>query len=101
MVKGACMVKGTCVIGSMHGRGMHDRGHAWQGHAWQGAFVVGVCMAGGMHGSWGVCDRGCAWQRRVHGRRDGHCSGWYASYWNAFLLIEKSYSRPIEFMLTF
>ena len=46
--------------------------------------VVGVCVTGG-----------------VHGRRDGHCSGWYASYWNAFLLIEKSYSRPIEFMLTF
>ena len=22
----------------------------------------------------------------VRGRRDGHCSGWYASYWNAFLL---------------
>ena len=22
----------------------------------------------------------------VHGRRDGHCSGRYASYWNAFLL---------------
>ena len=35
--------------------------------------------------------RGRAWQRGrgwdVHGRRDGHCSGRYASYWNAFLLI--------------
>ena len=37
------------------------------GHAWQG-----VCMAGGMHG-----------------RRDSHCSGWYASYWNAFLSSNK------------
>ena len=34
------------------------------GHAWQGA-----CVAGG-----------------VYGRRDGHCSGRYASHWNAFLL---------------
>ena len=33
----------------------------------------GACIASGMHG-------------RGHGRRDGHCSGWYASYWNAFLL---------------
>ena len=31
-------------------------------------------MAGGMHGQGGVC-----------GRRDGHCSGRYTSYWNAFL----------------
>ena len=23
----------------------------------------------------------------VHGRRHGHCSGRYPSYWNAFLLI--------------
>ena len=55
----------------------------------------GTCMAG-------VCSRGCAWQGRmcgigggcgrgaciargVRGRRDGHCSGRYASYWNAFL----------------
>ena len=50
-------------------------------------------MAGGMHG--GACmvegERGRehAWQGvhgrgGMHGRRDGHCSGWYASYWNAF-----------------
>ena len=32
---------------------------------------VGLCMAGG-----GMC---------VRNRRDDHCSGWYASYWNAFL----------------
>ena len=44
---------------------------AWQGgHAWQGACMVG----GGVHGKGGV-----------HGRREGHYSGWYASYWNAFL----------------
>ena len=34
----------------------------------------GACVAGGS-----MCGRG------VRGRRDGHCSGWYASYWNAFL----------------
>ena len=25
--------------------------------------------------------------RGMHGRRDGHCSGRYASYWNAFLFV--------------
>ena len=50
---------------------------------------------------WGACvvKGGCVWQRvacmakggmhgkrgGVPGRRGGHCSGWYASYWNAFL----------------
>ena len=48
----------ACVMGGMHGRGL-----VWQGDVWNGA-----CMAGGMHG-----------------RRDGHCSGPYASYRNAFL----------------
>ena len=42
----------------------------------------GACMpgAGGMHGR-GACIVG-----GMHGRRVGYCSGWYASYWNAFLL---------------
>ena len=41
----------------------------------------GSCMAGGMHGGGGgVHGKGC-----VHGRKEGHYSGWYASYWNAFL----------------
>ena len=43
-------------------------GIAWWGRACGGA--------GGMRG-----------EGRVRSRRDGHCSGWYASYWNAFLLI--------------
>ena len=48
--------------------------HAW----WEGA-----CMAGGQHGWQGeVCMVGGGGMR---GRRDGHCSGRYASYWNAFL----------------
>ena len=61
-------------------------GCAWQGgHAWQG--VVGgmrgrgACMAGGT-----CMAGGCAWQGAMCGRRNGHCSGRYASYWNAFLL---------------
>ena len=49
------------MAGGMHGRGACVAG----GHAWQG-----VCMLGGMHG-----------------KRDCHCSGRYASYWNAFLLF--------------
>ena len=32
---------------------------------------------GGRIGQWGMCDR-----------RDGHCSGRYASYWNAFLFVK-------------
>ena len=57
---------GSCVVGGMRGRG--------------------VRMAGGMHvGKGGV---------GLHGRRDGHCSRWYASYWNAFLF-------PIEFFAVF
>ena len=58
---GAVVAEGACVAG----------GHAWPGRAWWGEGCVAgeACMAGG------VC-----------GRRDGHCSRQYASYWNAFLL---------------
>ena len=63
-----------CGREGMHGggRGACGRGHAKQG----GVHGRGACMKGGMHGSGGggVC-----------GRKDGHCSGRYASYWNAFL----------------
>ena len=51
---------GACVVGGACMAG---------GHAWQGA-----CVAGGVHG------------RGMRGRRNGHCSGRYASYWNAYLL---------------
>ena len=51
----------------MHGRGvMHGREHG------RGMCGWGVCMAG-----WGV-----------RGRTDGHYSGRYASYWNAFLFVD-------------
>ena len=47
----------------------------------------GACMAkGGGHARKG---RGHAWQKGggMHGRRGGHCSGRYPSYWNAFLYL--------------
>ena len=102
----ACMA-GGCVCGG---------GHAWQGHVWQEGHVwQGVCMAGG-HVWWGACiagaacvagevcktegpcGRGHVWQGAcvaggVHGRRDGHCRGWYASYWNPFLLFKDHYTN--------
>ena len=43
----------------------------------EGACVAGgVCGKGSMHGKGG---------RGLRGRRDGHCSGRSASYWNVFL----------------
>ena len=69
---GECM----CVAGGMHGReGVHGRGMCGVGgHAWQ----EGACVLGGG----GV--RGRGWEG-VRGRRDGHHSGRYASYWISFL----------------
>ena len=66
-----------------------EAGHARQGGmcglgcaaCMVGACVAGVYMAGG-HAWQGACLAG-----GVRGRRNGHCSGRYASYYNAFLLI--------------
>ena len=71
---GACMVGRVCMAEDMHGRG-----HTWQG----GLHGSGrACMAGGTC----MARRGHARQGGgVRGRRDGHCSGRYASYWKAFL----------------
>ena len=65
MALGACM-EGVCMAGehAWHG-GMHGRGHAWH---------------------FGVHGRGHAWQGRYFEIRS--MSGWYASYWNAFLLLK-------------
>ena len=70
---------------------MTKGGCAWSGeHVWQGVYMVG-----GMHGGW-VCvvcgggsmrDRGPCMAGGMGGRRDGHCSGRYASYWNALLYL--------------
>ena len=46
---------------------------AWQGSMCGGGVCMGACVVG-EGGS-------------MHGRRDSHCSGWYTSYWNAFLLF--------------
>ena len=62
-----CMAGGKCMEGEVHGRG---QGACLEG----GVCMVGACMAGSMHGGEGM-----------HGRRNGHWSGHYASYWNAFL----------------
>ena len=43
-------------------------------------------MQGGVHGHGvGMHGRGACVAGGMHGRRDGHCNGRYASYWNAFL----------------
>ena len=80
--------RAACMEGDMHGRG-----HAWwRGHVWWG----------GMHGG-GMLGGGCAWQRGMcgrggglRGRRDGHCSRQYASYWNAFLLLLYIYIKSSQ-----
>ena len=99
------MFSQVCVKNSVHSWSVHGCGNAWhggmcgRGHVWQGACVaggmcgMGACVAGGMcgrghvwQGAWqGVWQRACM-VGGMHGRRDGHCSGRYASYWNAFLL---------------
>ena len=46
--------------------------------------MVGACVAeGGMHSRGDMRGRGGS----ICGRRDGNCSGRYASYWNAFLFV--------------
>ena len=72
--------------GGMCGRGACMRG-AWQGgHLWWGGMCGrGVCVAGGG----GMCGGGMHGKRGMRGRRDGHCSGRYASYRNAFLSSHK------------
>ena len=72
-----CSQVGVCVAGrGMHGGGLCGGG---RGCAWQGTCVVGRCVAEG-HVLGGACISG-----GIHGRRDGHFSGRYASCCNAFL----------------
>ena len=57
-------------------------------HAW------GACMARGVHGG-GACMVGCVCTTHAPPRPDAmryswSMSGWYASYWNAFLLLERT-----------
>ena len=66
------MARGGCTAGLGMWQGACMVEGAWQG----GVYGRWACMVGGVHGKGGG----------VRGRRDGHCSGRYASYWNAFLL---------------
>ena len=93
------MFSQACYIPSVGGG---EKGHAWQerGHdTWQRRDVCGeggghawwwgACVAAGVHGRGMHGGGGHVWQEGggMHGRRHGHCSGRYASYWNAFLYI--------------
>ena len=91
---GACMAggvgaseqhvwQGVYMVGGMCGRGVYMAG----GHAWQGGMVAGggACMAGGVCGRGHACWGGACMTGGMRGRRGGHCSGRYASYWHAFL----------------
>ena len=56
-------------------------------HDWQ----RGACLVKwGMHGEGDMCGKGraCVAGEGVRGRKDSHCSGRYAFYWNAFLYNE-------------
>ena len=62
-----------------------QEGACSRGGAWAGGYG-GVCMVQGvpgLEGGFGGCLFQGAWWRPP---RDGYCCGWYASYWNAFLL---------------
>ena len=86
MAKEACVAKGACMVeGDLCGKGEHawwggEGMHGMGGVCSRGACIVGHAWQGGMHGggracvAWGPC-----------GRRHGHCSGRYTSYWNVFL----------------
>ena len=79
----------VCVKNSDHRGGVHGGGHARQGvcmagGVWQGdVHGRGACMAGGMHGRGACMEGGHAWQGGMRGIWS--MSGWYASYWTAFL----------------
>ena len=85
-----CSQRGACVQGR----------HACKGYAWQGDVCgKGAHVAGGMHGR-GMRGRGmCVARAHVAGghafRKDGHWSGRYASYWNAFLFSFSFCAHPI------
>ena len=93
--------RGHVWLGGMHGGGVCGRGHVWcwgvcmvggmhGGEAcMEGegqACMVGVCMAGGMHGGVGGMCGMHAPQQILRDTVMWSMRGWYASYWNAFLL---------------
>ena len=70
----------ACAAWGMCGRSMHSQGACVAGGVHDGGCMVEACIVGGCVAGEGVCVAG-----GMHGRRDGHCSGRYTSYWNAFL----------------
>ena len=84
--QGACMVGGVC--GRGHVWGVHSGGHAWQGACMAGGIcVAGGCMTGGVHGRGHACHTHHPPDTMRYGRS---MRGRYASYWNAFLLVNVS-----------
>ena len=77
-----CAYQGVCVAAGVgiHGRGAYMAGGVCGG----GMRGRGACMTGGMCGRM-ACMAGVIRGGDMRGRRDGHCNGRYASYWNAFL----------------
>ena len=69
------------MLGGMHARGRHGKG---------------TCVAKGPAWPWGCACLGGVLPGGMHGRRDSHCSGWYASYWNAFLFLKGFDMRIID-----
>ena len=64
-------------------------GHVWLGACSTGCAWQGDVWPGGHAWQRGVRDGAHAWRGGgggMRGRRDGHCSGRYASYLNAFLM---------------
>ena len=78
-VPGVCVWLGACMPGGVH---------AW-GCACLGVHGRGACVVGGVHSQGGGS---------VRGRKDGHCSGRYASYWNTFLFVY-DFSTAVNLML--
>ena len=61
----------------------------WGGCLLQGLWSQGVCLLPGRGGGGACSRREGVWPQGVPGGDppDGYCSGQYASYWNAFLLL--------------
>ena len=78
----------------MAGRGMHGRGACMVRACMVGVCVAGACMVAGMHGgacmAGGMCGRGACMMGDVQSRyyEIWSMSGYYTSYWNAFLLLD-------------
>ena len=56
----------------------------------KGNVFTGVCLGGGRvcllcGGEGGLLGGSASWRLPIVTSSDGHCSGWYTSYWNVFL----------------